>query len=281
MVYIPVEVSPLSTLQFGIEPDDSPQHVPTEVKAAPPFDVTFAPNVAVVDEMEVAVGDTTVGTLIALTVNPLASVPVWVFGFVTTTFQVPVAAPVIGHVPDESVVELVKVNPVQEMLLCPLIVSMTVAPDTKFIPDTEVMGADPVFIALVGLIDVTVGPPLLIVNSEGSIPDCVFGFVTTTFQAPTAAASMGHDPDESLEELVNVKPVQEISPCPAMVSLTVAPKTKFVPDTEVIDAEPVLIALVGETAVTVGALGLVAAEMSVTMLPTIYGDCGLYFCDSK
>ncbi len=63
--------------------------------------------------------------------------------------------------------------------------------------------------------------------------------------------------------------------------MTVAPEAKFVPDTEVIDTDPVLLALAGDIAVTVGALGLVAAEKRVTMLPIIYGDCGLYFCYSK
>ena len=51
----------------------------------------------------------------AFTVNPLAKVPVCVSGLVTTTFQVPVAAPVIGQLPEDKVVELVKVKPVQEM----------------------------------------------------------------------------------------------------------------------------------------------------------------------
>jgi hypothetical protein len=34
----------------------------------------------------------------SVTVNPFGSVPVWVSGFVTTTFQGPVAAPVIERV---------------------------------------------------------------------------------------------------------------------------------------------------------------------------------------
>ena len=51
----------------------------------------------------------------ALMVNPLTKVPVCVSGLVTTTFQVPVAAPVIGQLPEDKVVELVKVKPVQEM----------------------------------------------------------------------------------------------------------------------------------------------------------------------
>ena len=51
----------------------------------------------------------------AFTVKPFVKVPVWVSGLVTTTFQVPVAASVIGQLPEDKVVELVKVKPVQEM----------------------------------------------------------------------------------------------------------------------------------------------------------------------
>ena len=39
-----------------------PQHVPRAVRVAPPFEVTFAPRVALVVVIEVAVGEVTVGT---------------------------------------------------------------------------------------------------------------------------------------------------------------------------------------------------------------------------
>ena len=47
--------------------------------------------------------------------NPLVYVPDCESVLVTTTFQVPVAADVIGQEPDDSVVELVTVKPVQVM----------------------------------------------------------------------------------------------------------------------------------------------------------------------
>ena len=99
----------------------------------------------------------TVGAEAAFTVKPSVNVPVCVSGLVTTTFHVPVAAPVIGQLPLLSVVELVKVKPVQEISVWPLFVSFTVAPDTKFVPVTEVMETDPVLRPLVGLMAVTVG----------------------------------------------------------------------------------------------------------------------------
>jgi hypothetical protein len=78
-------------------------------------------------------------------------------GLVTTTFHAPATAPVIGQEPDDSVVELVKVKPVQFILDCPLMVSATVAPDTKLVPLIEDMDIDPVLAPVVGEIAVTVG----------------------------------------------------------------------------------------------------------------------------
>ena len=63
IVYVPVAVSPPRALQCDIVEVDRPQHVPTCNKADPPSDVTFAPNVALLVEIEVAVGDATVGAV--------------------------------------------------------------------------------------------------------------------------------------------------------------------------------------------------------------------------
>ena len=73
----PVEV-PVAAKQFVIGLTVVPQQVPLAVSAAPPSDVTLAPNVAEVDVMEVAVGDVTVGIVTAAKVVnvPSAEYPV-------------------------------------------------------------------------------------------------------------------------------------------------------------------------------------------------------------
>lgn len=128
-VNTPVAVPP-SAAQLSVGAAVVPQQVPRAVMLAPPLEVMLAPKVAPEPVIEVAVGEVTVGALRVFTVNPLVRVPVWVSGLVTTTFQVPVAAPVMGQVPDDNVVELVKVNPVQLMAVWPDLVRETVAPDT-------------------------------------------------------------------------------------------------------------------------------------------------------
>ena len=95
----------------------------------------------------------------AVMAKPFESVPVPVSGLVTTTFHCPAAALVMGQVPEESVVEFVKVNPVQEISLCAVLVSFTVAPKTKFAPVTLVMEAEPELTPPRGLMAVTVTTP--------------------------------------------------------------------------------------------------------------------------
>ena len=119
-------------------------------------------------------------------VKPPLKVATCASGFVTTTFQVPVAAPVIGQLPVERVVELVKVNPVQEMSDWASLVNFTVAPETKLVPETEVMEAEVLLIPVVGLMAETVGAGKLIVNPFTKIWFCLPGLVTTTFQVPGA-----------------------------------------------------------------------------------------------
>ncbi len=216
-----------------------------------------------------------------LTVKPLDRVPLCILGLVTTTFHVPGMAEVIGQLPDERVVELVKVKPVQFILDCPLMVSATVAPDTKLVPLTEVIEADPELTALVGLMAVTVGARSVTVKPPLRAPNWVFGLVTTTFHAPDATPLIGQVPRESVVELVRAKPVQTTLLCPLMVSWTVAPEAKLVPDIDVMDMEPLLLPLVGDMDTTVGAFGFVAEPRRVRMLPTIYGDLYLNFCDSR
>ena len=56
-------VKPDAGVQFIVGADDSPQQVPrAEMDAGTPRDVTFAPSVAPVVAMDVAVGEVTVGT---------------------------------------------------------------------------------------------------------------------------------------------------------------------------------------------------------------------------
>ena len=65
----PVVVPP-SAVQLVVGVAVVAQQVPLAVIAAPPSDVTFAPNVAPVEVMEVAVGEVTVGTACVTIVCP-------------------------------------------------------------------------------------------------------------------------------------------------------------------------------------------------------------------
>ena len=67
------------------------------------------------------------------------------------------AAPVIGQVPAVNETELEKTKPVKIIIVCPDLERETVAPETKLVPETEVMEAEVLFIALVGLMAVVVG----------------------------------------------------------------------------------------------------------------------------
>lgn len=98
------------------------------------------------------------GTLgVVNTVNPPANIALPVSGLVTTTFHVPVAAPVTGHKPDDNVVAFVNVNPVQVIVIWPIIARDTVALATKLVPDTDVIDTKPVLAPLAGEMAVTVG----------------------------------------------------------------------------------------------------------------------------
>ena len=86
---IPV-VKPDAGVQFVVGAGDVPQHVPrAEMEAGIPSDVTFAPSVAPVVVMDVAVGEVTVGTagiatqLPALHEVPASQLPVAVVAFST------------------------------------------------------------------------------------------------------------------------------------------------------------------------------------------------------
>src|SRR3989344_7262435 len=103
----------------------------------------------------VNVTDQSVGS--ADTRKPLVRVPACALGLVTTTFHEPVTAPVMGQLPEESVVEFVNEKPVQEMLLWPDLVSFTVAPDTNPAPTTEVTDTEAVLRPEDGSMPVTVG----------------------------------------------------------------------------------------------------------------------------
>ena len=89
--------------------------------------------------------------------NPFVNVPVCASGLVTTTFHVPATAPVMGQLPDDNVVEFVNVKPVHEMLLCPDLVKLTVAPETKSEPVTLEIETEALRGPVDGLMAVTVG----------------------------------------------------------------------------------------------------------------------------
>jgi hypothetical protein len=90
IVKVPVAVSPMLALHVLVtEPAESPQQIPTWVRLAPPFDVTFAPKVALVLAMAVAVGEVTVGTAAAGVTLLLAADAVLVpIAFVAVTVKV-------------------------------------------------------------------------------------------------------------------------------------------------------------------------------------------------
>jgi hypothetical protein len=81
-------------------------------------------------------------------VYPFVSVPVWVSGFVTTTFTAPAAwLPVVPcNWVEETKVTPVAATPPME----------SVAPETKFVPLTVIV-VPPAVVPLVGLTEVTVG----------------------------------------------------------------------------------------------------------------------------
>ena len=159
----------------------------------------------------------------------------------------------IGQVPAVNETELEKTKPVQLIVVCPDLERETVAPETKLVPETEVMEAEVLLIPVVGLMAETVGAGRMIVNPLVKIPVCASGFVTTTFQVPVAAPVIGQLPVERVVELVKVNPVQEMSDWASLVNFTVAPETKLVPETEVMEAEVLFIPVVGLMAETVGA----------------------------
>ena len=92
----------------------------------------------------------------AVTVNPLASVPLCMSGFVTTTCHGPVAAParLKSHVICD---EFTTTTLVALMSAWPDLASLTVAPDWKLLPARLVMCTVPVFCPLLGVMLVTVG----------------------------------------------------------------------------------------------------------------------------
>ena len=62
-------IVPPSATQLVVGAAVVAQHVPRAVNVAPPFDVTFAPRVAVVLVISADVGDVTVGATTATVVN--------------------------------------------------------------------------------------------------------------------------------------------------------------------------------------------------------------------
>ena len=92
--------------------------------------------------------EVTVGAVGEVYVNPLVKVPLCVSGLVTTTFTAPVA--------DDGVVAVICVALVTTTFVAGVPPSVTVAPETKFVP-VMVTAVPPVVGPLLGLTPVTVG----------------------------------------------------------------------------------------------------------------------------
>ncbi len=92
-----------------------------------------------------------------VTSKPLERAPDPLSVLVTFTLHNPTAAPEIGHSPLDSVDELVKVKLAQDISVCPDFINLTVAPDWKFEPVTEVIARVALFGPEAGLIAVTAG----------------------------------------------------------------------------------------------------------------------------
>ena len=116
---MPVVIPPSAT-QLVVGAAAVPQQVPRAVRVAPPFEVTFAPKVAVVLVMRVAVGEVTVGkaALIAIEVMSVSVPASLVAVTVTEPPNVPAALGVPVIRPPEVMDKLVG-NPAADQVLPP------------------------------------------------------------------------------------------------------------------------------------------------------------------
>ena len=132
----------------------------------------------------------------------------------------------------------------------------TVAPVTKPVPIRVSVNAAPLTVAVVGAIEVSVGPETaLIVNDRvPDVPPPGAGLVTVTFAVPAVAISAAVMAAANCVALTNV--VVLVAP----LNFTSDVDTKPVPFTVRVKEAPPAVALVGEREVAVGA-GLLMAKV--------------------
>ena len=208
------------------------------------------------------------------TVNPLTRVPLPPSGLVTTTFRGPTAAfkrlnlQVIAVAEDTVTFEAL-------IVVFPLMVSFMVAPATKLVPlivtDTALLP----FIALLGVIEVTVGAVtgaggivVRTVNPFTSVPMPPSGFVTTTFPAPIGAFRRFNLQVIVVEvDTVTFKALMVLPPTASCTTVRFpAPATKPVPPIVTHTLVFPLTALLGVIEVTVGAETPYAEEWLTVMI---------------
>jgi len=170
-----------------------------------------------------------------LYVNAFGRVALWASALITVRLTVPDAP--------AGVVAVIVVPLTTETLPAGLPPRLTVAPETKFVPEI-VIGVPPIVDPEAGITVLTVGAGNAYVKPLVSVAACVSGLVTTTFTAPAACAGVVA---VIVVLLTTVMPVAGLPP-----KLTVAPETRLVPEI-VIAVPPVVRPVFGETPPTVGA----------------------------
>ena len=125
----------------------------------------------------------------------------------------------------------------------------TVAPVTKPVPVRVSVKAAPLTVAMVGAIELSVGPETALIVKErvADVPPPGAGFVTLTVAVPAVAISAAMIAAVNFVVLTNV--VVLVAP----LNFTSDVDTKPVPLTVKVKAAPPAVALVGEREVAVGA----------------------------
>jgi hypothetical protein len=123
----------------------------------------------------------------------------------------------------------------------------TTAPDTKFVPFTVSVNAEPPAVALDGDSVVIAGTGLFTANGEfPEVPPPGAGSVTVTLNEPAVAMSA------AVMEAVTCVALTNVVVLDVPLNFTTAPETKFVPFTVSVNAAPPAVALDGERVVIVG-----------------------------
>ena len=165
-------------------------------------------------------------------------------GLVTVTFTVPAVA-----ISAAGIVATIWVLVTEEGVIAGLDPKFTVAPVTKPVPVRVNVKAAPPTVAVVGAIEVSVGPETaLIVNDRvPDVPPPGAGFVTVTVAVPAVAISA------AVIAAVNCVAFTKVVVLAAPLNFTTDVDTKPVPFTVRVKAAPPAVALVGEREVAVGA----------------------------